>query len=331
MSTHAVKIIEIGEIKPHENAERLEIVPIGGWQAVVKKGDFKRGDRAVYIEPDYVVPTARPEFSFLAKDGKDAHRLKAVRLRGALSFGLLIHLPSDLSSRAVGDNVMDDLGIVRWVPPVRPFRGGSDDHELPQDQAPKVFAPKFDLENIINFMDIVTDGEPVVVTEKIDGGNAKFTCVDGTFFMGSRNRWLRPDRDHFQSRSCKAHPEIEAWCRANPGLVLYGEVYGPVQALRYGLREPRFAAFAALMHDGSWMDQADLRVSLHVHGTPIAPLLYEGPFDLSIIRDLAEQDSRIGPKGHMMEGVVIVPAKERRHEEIGRVALKYISNRYWTS
>lgn len=33
-----------------------------GWRAVVKKGQFAPGD--IYIEPDYTVPTARPEFSF---------------------------------------------------------------------------------------------------------------------------------------------------------------------------------------------------------------------------------------------------------------------------
>ena len=95
MSTHSVTVIEIKEVRPHDNAERLEIVPIGGWQAVVKKGQFKLGDRAIYIQPDYTVPTARPEFAFLAKEGRSRHRLKAIRLRGVLSYGLLISVPED--------------------------------------------------------------------------------------------------------------------------------------------------------------------------------------------------------------------------------------------
>jgi hypothetical protein len=33
----------------------------------------------------------------------------------------------------------------------------------------------------------------------------------------------------------------------------------------------------------------------------------------------------------MRGGSVIVPFEERRHEEIGRVALKHISNRCWES
>jgi RNA ligase (TIGR02306 family) len=106
MSTHSVNIVEIAEVLPHANAERLEIIPVGGWQAVVRKGQFAVGDRAVYIEPDYTVPTARPEFAFLAKEGRDRHRLKAVRLRGALSFGLLIPVPDELNGVLPGDDVM---------------------------------------------------------------------------------------------------------------------------------------------------------------------------------------------------------------------------------
>ena len=47
MSTHAVNVIGIDEVRPHPNAERLEIIPVGGWQAVAKKGQFTVGDRAV--------------------------------------------------------------------------------------------------------------------------------------------------------------------------------------------------------------------------------------------------------------------------------------------
>lgn len=331
MSTHSVKIIEIGELKPHANADKLEIIPVGGWHAVARKGQFKAGDRAVYIEPDYVVPTTRPEFAFLAKDGKDAHRLKAVRLRGELSFGLIIPVPDGLACEPTGADVMDALGIVRWVARPKPFRSGGDDHEMPSTDAPRVFAPKFDIENVLNFPDMLVPGEDVVISEKVDGANMKAVCAGGVFFMGSRNRWLRPDRDHFQSRVCANHPEIEAWCRANPGTVLYGEVYGPVQALRYGLTEPRFVAFAAMQPDGVWVDQEPLRAGLADVGVPTAPVVFHGPFDLAEVRRVAELDSFVGPKGHMMEGVVIVPGTERRDPNIGRVAFKYISNRFWVS
>lgn len=324
MSAHSVEIIEIAEVRRHENADRLEIVPVGGWQAVVKAGQFKPGDRAVYIEPDYMVPTARPEFAFLAKEGRDAHRLKAVRLRGALSFGLLIPAPEAVADLPPGSDVMDALGIVRYEPPVK--LAGSD--ELPEAEWPQAYASKFDVESLQRFPSIFNPGEPVIVTEKIHGANARYLFQDGIFYIGSRTRWLKPDVKHGWRQAADNDPRIEAWCRAHPGAVLYGEIYGPTQSLKYGSPNAvRFAAFAA-SERGEWLSTD----ALHADDTiPTAPVVYRGPYDPVKILPLAEQDSSVetAPAGHMREGVVIVPATERRHEELGRVALKHVSNRYW--
>lgn len=327
MSTHSVNIIEIEEVRPHGNAERLEIIPVGGWQAVVKKGQFKPGDRAVYIEPDYTVPTDRPEFAFLAKQGRERHRLKAVRLRGELSYGLLIPVPDVIAGSAVGTNVMGDLGVARWEPEVKLTMAD----ELPQDQWPATFAPKFDIESYEKFPHVIADGEIVVVTEKVHGANARYTFVDGVFHQGSRQRWLVPDGGHIWARAAAHNPAIRAWCEVNPGAVLYGEVYGNVQSLTYGLGkgEVRFIAFAA-SSKGQWRDQPALFDELASAGITHCPVLHIGPFDHALIKTLAEQESRVARiDGHMMEGVVIVPERERFHGSIGRVAVKHISNRYW--
>lgn len=329
MSTHSVNIVEVSEIRPHANAERLEIIPVNGWQAVVKKGQFAPGSRAVYIEPDYSVPTARPEFTFLAKPGKDRHRLKAVRLRGELSYGLLILVPDELAAEPVGANVMGALDIIRWEPEVKLTMAD----ELPQEQWPEAFAPKFDVESYEKFPHVIADGEDVIVTEKVHGANARYVFAGGVFHQGSRQRWLIPDGGHIWARAAAHNPAIRTWCEANPGVVLYGEVYGNVQSLTYGLGkgDVRFVAFAAVDR-GRWMDQVGLFGQLDEAGVPCCPVLHAGPFDHEHIKRLAEQDSVVSVVGgHMMEGVVVVPAAERFHASIGRVAVKHISNRYWES
>lgn len=322
MSTHSVNVIEIKEVRRHENADRLEIVPVNGWQAVVKAGQFKPGDRAVYIEPDYTVPTARQEFAFLAKDGRERHRLKAVRLRGALSFGLLIPVPDDVADAGVGDNVMDRLGIERYEPPVKLARSD----ELPEGEWPQAYASKFDVEALQKFPAILQAGEPVIVTEKIHGANARYLWSGDKFYIGSRGRWLKPDASHAWRQAADNDPRIEQWCKVHPDVVLYGEIYGPVQSLKYGTNKVAFAAFAA-SQKGEWIDTATLIAD---DTLPTVPVIYRGPFDHGYILPLAETDSDIAPD-HMREGIVIVPERERRHEEIGRVALKHISNRYWES
>ena len=60
-----------------------------------------------------------------------------------------------------------------------------------------------------------------------------------------------------------------------------------------------------------------------------------------MVLPLAEANSTVpgAPAGHMREGLVIVPERERRDNlgsgcaapEIGRVTLKHISSRYWES
>lgn len=329
MSTHSVKVIEISEVRPHDNAERLEIIPVGGWQAVVKKGQFKPGDKAVYIEPDYTVPTAHPDFAFLAKEGRERHRLKAVRLRGILSFGLLIPLPSDLADRNVGDDVMAELGVERYVPPIK--LAASD--ELPEVEWPTLYVPTFDVEAYQKFPNVIEVGEPVFVTEKIDGANAKYLVHDGVFYIGSRTRWLKPDVEHIWKLAADRCPDIRIWCEKNPGTILYGEVFGKVQSLKYGRpQEVAFSAFAALKADG-WRDLPRLFDELDEAGVPTAPILYVGPFDPYEIEAIIEDDSQVvgSGKGHIMEGCVIAPTTERRDMAVGRVALKWISNRFWTS
>jgi len=329
MSTHEVRIIEISEVRPHDNAERLEIVPVGGWQAVVKKGQFSQGDHAVYIEPDYTVPTDREEFAFLARDGRDRHRLKAVRLRGVLSFGLLIPVPAECADLPIGADVMEALGIERYAPPLNV--SGADD--LPKDQWPSIYTPVFDVESLNKFPGVIADGEPVIVTEKIHGANARYLFLDGRFYMGSRTRWLRHDVEHAWKKAADATPTLRAFCEARPGVIVFGEIFGRVQSLKYGREQGvAFAAFACLARD-RWIDLAGLRCDMEDEGVPIVPLLYQGPFDRQQIADLVEGDSRVpgAPVGHMMEGAVIVPSQERRDDNIGRVALKLISNRYWES
>ena len=128
-----VNLIEIKAVRPHPNADRLEVVPVWGISVVVKKDEFKVGDLAVYIMPDYIVPTTLLEFSFLAKGhrgrGRDIeHHVKPRNIRGVVSFGLLIPAPSWLVSvkrtkaggvdveNVIGSSVMKDLGARRHVP-----------------------------------------------------------------------------------------------------------------------------------------------------------------------------------------------------------------------
>lgn len=84
-SNHRVNVVRIAEVLPHNNADSLEIIQVGGYQAVVKKGAFKAGDLGVYIQPDSVVPQTEP-FRFIWEgsiqvDGTVPERKRRITVR----------------------------------------------------------------------------------------------------------------------------------------------------------------------------------------------------------------------------------------------------------
>jgi len=105
MSRKLATIQTIKELLPIPNADAIELATFEniGWKCVVKKGEFKPKDKAVYFEIDSLLPLI-PEFEFLAKgnspkktlleDGTtvEGYKLKTVKLRGQLSQGLALPL-----------------------------------------------------------------------------------------------------------------------------------------------------------------------------------------------------------------------------------------------
>jgi RNA ligase (TIGR02306 family) len=93
MSNFEVKIRKIERLDFHPNAERLEVVVIGGWQCVVQKSVHKVGDLILYVPEDTIftdisIAEKLKVASYLT--GKYKNRVKAVRLRGLLSQGIVL-------------------------------------------------------------------------------------------------------------------------------------------------------------------------------------------------------------------------------------------------
>ena len=87
----------IDSLRPIPGADAIECAVVGGWTCVVKKGEFKAGDAAIYCEIDSFIPSAIAPF--LTKPGHDpktfegveGERLRTMKLRGQLSQGLLLN------------------------------------------------------------------------------------------------------------------------------------------------------------------------------------------------------------------------------------------------
>lgn len=124
-ANHQVNIVRLSEPRVHTNADTLELFDIGGYQVVTKKGQFKEGDLAVYIQPDSVVPQTEA-FKFIWAEhaleteqegyGKcytdvpeRRRRITVRRFRKEWSEGLLMPI-SDFSSSANFDGQWKQSG-----------------------------------------------------------------------------------------------------------------------------------------------------------------------------------------------------------------------------
>ncbi len=66
MSSVIANVVEIEEVQPHPNADRLFLARVKGWQAVIRKREdgspeFAPGERVVFIPPDSTLPREMAE------------------------------------------------------------------------------------------------------------------------------------------------------------------------------------------------------------------------------------------------------------------------------
>lgn len=322
-STHRVEVFRVQNLDKHPNADRLEIMCVfDSYQAVVKAGDFHPGDLACYVPLDNVLPDA-PEYAFL----KGRLRIKAAKLRGIVSQGLVLPAPD---GAAVGEDVAARLGITHYEPPEQCSQGD-------REPDPPEPGPKYDLESWFRYSSLIPEGALVEITEKIHGANARFTYQDGWFWAGSRSYFRKESESCIYWRALRQNPWLMWMCERRPGWVVYGEVYGWVQDLRYGAKPGEVHARVFDVWTGTGFLLADLRHELVGNAATVAglradschaPILHVGAYSPELVQSLLNGQSVIPRAEHLREGIVIKPCREMWSEEIGRVALKAVSPEY---
>ena len=112
MSRKLASIKTINDLLPIEGKDRIELAIVDGWQIIVKKGEYKIGDKTVFVEIDSVLPE-KPEFEFLRSKN---FRIKTMKMSGVLSQGICFPisiLPKDREYN-VEDDVTDIIGIKQY-------------------------------------------------------------------------------------------------------------------------------------------------------------------------------------------------------------------------
>lgn len=276
----------ITALNPIEGADKIEVADVLGWKCVVKKGEFKVGDIAVYIEVDSVVPD-RPEFEFL-RDRK--FRVRTIKLKGQISQGLLLPCPNSLGF--VGDDVTKILGITKYLTPSEREENYIINKKIENDKNKlrkfmmryswfrKLFlsrtqkerfpywVKKTDEERIQNMPQVLEQfkNKVVYVTEKIDYQSVTFTgklLTNDTLIIGrllpkkfkfvvcSRNLTTNAKNSLYWSIAKKYN--IERILKENPTLTIQGEQGDTkVQGNKYGITEPTMWVFNIINHEKNY-------------------------------------------------------------------------------
>jgi RNA ligase (TIGR02306 family) len=310
-STHRVEVVPV-VLEKHPDADTLSVVRVFGYTVCVRTADWEGRTVGAYIPPDSVVPDT-PEYAFLGEN----RRIKVRRLRGVVSMGLLVPAPEGAK---IGDDVAERLGIGHYEPPLS-FKTGGD-----VEEAPAGYRPVYDVDTWYRYKQLLRPGEEVRVTEKIHGASGRWVFQDGRMWSASRSQWWKPGDENLWWKALKCNPWIEEFCRAAPGATVYGEVYGRVQDLHYGVPPSRVeVAVFDVLSGSDWWPAAKVEAALAGH---LVPLLFAGPYDEAKAPLLAEGPSTVPGANHVREGCVIRPVNERTAPEIWRVQLKIVSSAY---
>jgi RNA ligase (TIGR02306 family) len=350
-----VTIKNIDALNPIPDADAIEVATIGGWKVVVKKGEFKVGDKCIYFEIDSFLPKSDLRFEFLMNhgvrmfEGVEGHVLRTVRLRGQISQGLALPVQSFIGDFAgskfdegqelcefffPGNDLTDFLNIKKWEPTIPPNMAGQVKGAFPS------FMIKTDQERCQNLIDeifIENKDSRYEVSMKMDGASVTFYTKGGESGVCSRNLELKVHEENKDNTLIKLF--VDSGLQRCFGemsdvvaMAIQGEMMGPgIQGNPEKFTKPQFFVFDMQnihsLEQLTSVERSSILSDLADHGCILqhVPVLHRGVTlaDLGItnceeLLKFAEGKSLVGP---IREGLVF-----KRMD--GQFSFKAISNEF---
>ena len=312
-------VAKINEVRAIEGADNIELVIAGGWNAITKKGEFKEGDLTVIATTDAVIPEKLSEKMGVANYLRKGNRVRTVKLRGVYSECLIIPIIyAKAKSIVEGNDLMEELGITKYEPPVKQVQLSSGRKIKWRDN--QNFHIYYKFPNLKNVPEMFTEEDNVQITRKIHGTNARYGIVKKSkltlwdrlkkflrladewieyeYIYGSHNCEKGSDSQGFYStdvwRTISEDYGIKKrlWNFAKKysvkdlgsGLVLYGEIYGAgiQKNYEYGLKDTNFVGFDITI-DGKYLapETTQLVTVCHLELSHVK-VLYEGTWSQEV-------------------------------------------------
>jgi RNA ligase (TIGR02306 family) len=172
---------KIGSVVEIPGADNIELVLVGGWQAITKKGEYQEGDLVVVATTDAVIPQELSDDMGVTNYLRKGQRVRTVKLRKVYSECLLIPFKYVFKSVTAqsgfveGQDMMDVLKIFKYEPPVKMVTLGGG-KKVRYHQNPN-FHIYYKFPNMKNVPDMFNEEDEVVITRKIHGTNARYGIV----------------------------------------------------------------------------------------------------------------------------------------------------------
>ena len=347
-------VARINEIKEIPGADNIEQGVIGGWNCIIRKGDYKVGDLVGIATTDAVIPQGLSDAMNVTNYLRKGQRVRTVKLRGVYSECLVIpnqFLP--IGYNLEGKDLMEDLKIFKYEPPAVQVQLSSG-RKIKYHQNPN-FTVYYKFPNLKNVAGMFIIGDIVEITRKLHGTNARYGIVkkrklsiwdkvkrffgdkwvDYEFVYGSHNVEKGSDSQGFYDTDVwrevadKYQIKDKLWHLAKvlgsiqdigSGITIYGEVYGPgiQKNYDYGLKELEFAMFdISINGEYQRTETAKTYADSPILNLPYVPVLHYG-FWSQEIQDKFTFNNFIEGTKVPHEGIVIKDSSGRR-EKVAKV------------
>jgi RNA ligase (TIGR02306 family) len=304
---------KIGSVSEIPGADNIELVLVGGWQAITKKGEYQEGDLVVVVTTDAVIPVEVSDQLNVTNYLRKGQRVRTVKLRGVYSECLIvpIYYVGDRYHHE-GSDVMGALNIHKYEPPVKTIQLSAGGRKVKYHQNPN-FHVYYKFPNQKNVPDMFTEEDTVVITRKIHGTNARFGIIRKKklslwdrvkmffgdkwaafdYIYGSHNVEKGSDSQGFYSTDVwddvakKYNIRKKLWDHVKDtydyletGFIIYGEIYGAgiQKNYDYGLTDIKFTGFDVEV-DGEYQPYTHEAAHFRALDLPKVELLYWGKWN----------------------------------------------------